>query len=357
MEPPELITRKGLSKLWWHGFPAVFAGLMSFLICTIIILILGYNPPLVYQQYILGALGSPRRISETLLAMMPLLLGGLGFYVAYQGGCFNVGGVGQMWIGGLAATGIGVIVALLCDAWWVIVPIALIEGFVCGAGFATIAGVLKTELQVNEVISTVILNYVGLQFSYWAIRYIFHDPRDYLPWSWLIPEPVQLPMIFYRLNIGVFLVIILVPVIYILVRHTRWGLRIRAVGKNSSAASAMGINVRKSTWLAMFLSGGLFGLAGAMQVLGVHWRISSETVFDQGYTAIAVAFLGNLHPFGVVVASVIFAILAPRGTVLLFSGFGPFEWMFPAVFQGLVILFWLVGVFLRNHWKKPDLII
>lgn len=293
----------------------VFASLAAFAIGAIMLLILGANPIQAYAALFQGAFGSGNAIAETTVKAVPLLLVGLGICIAFRANVINIGGEGQMIVGALSAT----IIGLTFTSWpgWIVILIALIVGFLGGAVWGAIPGLLKAYFRVNEILSTVMMNAIAVQLMNFLLRGPMIDPSQASLAS-KIPQTARLLPAFHlprlvptRLHLGVLIGVALAVVVYILLFHTTLGYRIRAVGHNPDAARYGGIRVRRQVVIALLLSGAFAGLAGAIQVYGLNYRMitdgsASGFTGSAGFNGIVAALFGQLHPLGTIPASFIF---------------------------------------------------
>ncbi len=290
---------------------AVFGALV---VGALLLWLLGKSPLEGYSAMVQGALGSVGGIAQTLTKATPLLLVGLGICIAFRGGMINIGAEGQIIVGALAATAISV--ALPSVSGWLLLPFSLIFGAVAGGLWAGIAGVLKARLNVNEILTTVMLNQIALQLMNYLLRGPMLDPEQIaagtnIPQSAALPEQVWLMRLIPRtqLHSGLILAIVLALLVYFLLWRTTIGYRIRAVGLNPSAARYAGIPVRGYLALSMILSGSFAGLAGAVEVMGVHHRMLEGLSGGYGFSGIVAALFGKLHPLGTIPASFLFGSL------------------------------------------------
>ncbi|MBX7223472.1 MAG: ABC transporter permease [Blastocatellia bacterium] len=256
-----------------------------------------------------GALGGRYELTETLIKTCPLILAGLAVSVAFRAGLFNIGAEGQLLLGAVAAVWVANRLGPQCGGW--LVPVVLLAAFGAGGCWAGLAALLKTERNVNEVISTLMLNFI----AFWVLSYLVHGPlqeaaKSY-PQTEMIPEPLFLSRIFppTRLHSGFLVALLAAGLCYLLLFLTPFGLRLRLAGQSPGAAQVAGISPRRMTWTALFLSGGLAGLAGGVEVLGVSHRLYEQFSPGYGFMSIAVALLAQLHPLAVVPAALFFGVL------------------------------------------------
>ena len=316
----------------------------------------GANPIVAYQAVFLGAFGSVFNFLETLVKATPILLAGLGVAVAFRCSVWNIGAEGQLKMGALAATALGIAFVGSGIPGIVTIPLLLLAGFVAGGAWGAVAGWLKVRMNVNEIISTIMLNFIAAFF----VNYMITGPlRESTGGGVLltkeIVETARLPRFLSdvflgsRLHLGFFIAIVAAVLVYVFLRHTIPGYQIRAVGANPDAAQLGGINVSKSIVIALIISGGLAGIGGMSEVAGLHYRLIEGFSPNYGATGIVVALLGRLHPLGVVLASVLFGGLIIGTDAMTRAVEVPGSIVF--VLQGLIILFALAGEMLARRWR------
>lgn len=282
--------------------------ILGLLIGAVLIMIAGADPIEAYKTMFLGAFGGQRQITETLLKMTPLLLIGLGLAAAFRARVWNIGGEGQYYMGAL----LGGVIALSFPNWPrpLLLTIILVAGVIGGALWALIPALLKVRAGMNEIISTLMLNYIAILFVTYLSRGPLQEPGGYLPMSAQFDPLTRLPQLpGTRIHIGVILVALLIPLIYVLLWHTPLGFRLRAVGSRASVARYAGFSVERVIIFALVLSGALAGLAGIMEVTNLHYRLKAGISGGYGFSAVLVALLGRMNPFGVAIASLFFAAL------------------------------------------------
>lgn len=296
----------------------VFATLAALLVGAVMLIILQVNPIVAYRALIDGAFGSTNAFAETLVRATPLLLVGLGICIAYRGSVINIGGEGQMIMGALVGVWAGLTFPNLPG--WLMIVIAMVLGTIAGSIWGGIPGVLKAYFNVNEILSTVMMNAIAVQFKNFLLTGVFMDPAQadmasQIPQSARLAEQFRLPrLVPTRLHLGALIAVILAVLVYILLWRTTTGYRIRAVGQNPSASKYAGIKVKRYIVLALLLSGAFAGLAGVTQVYGVNYRMitdGSPTGFTggAGFNGIVAALFGQLHPILTIPASVLFGAL------------------------------------------------
>lgn len=317
----------------------------------------GVSPLRAYHLIITGALGSTVGLAETVRRTIPLLLIGVGLTVAFRALFWNIGAEGQLLVGAIAATGVALFVPM---PEFLRLPAMFCAGFVGGAAWAFIPAVLKVRLGINDVISTLMLNYVAAFVVQWLILGPWKGPTargfaytDKFPLSAMIPRIPGTTVHWPTLILGVVAAVIA----YVWVARTRQGFEIRVVGENPGAAHYAGISQAKVIIAVMLVSGGLAGIAGVGEVAGVQRMLldPSKLSLGYGYTAIIVAWLARRNPLAVLVTSVLFGVIMAGGDVIKVSLGLPFQLV--NVFNGL-ILFFLIGseIFMRYKvsfaWRK-----
>lgn len=289
----------------------VLATLLALAFGAVLLLLLGVNPLTAYSALFRGAFGTVSGLTQTLSKATPLLLVGLGICIAFRGGVINIGGEGQIIIGAVTAAAVALALPTLPGV--LLVPLTLGAGVLGGAVWGGIAGVLKARFGVNEILSTVMLNAIALQLMNYLLRGPMLDPAQIaagtnIAQSATLPDQVWLLRLVPRtlLHVGLILAVILALLVFIFLWRTTIGFRIRAVGLNPSAARYAGIPVRRYMALALILSGAFAGLAGAVEVTGVHHRMIEGLSGGYGFSGIVAALFGKLHPLGAIPASIIF---------------------------------------------------
>ena len=293
----------------------IFATIAALLVGAIFLVLLGANPLTAYGALVEGAFGSFNAFAETLVKSIPLMLVGLGTCIAYRGSVTNIGGEGQMIIGAIRATWFGLTFTELPG--WLAIIIAMLMGILGGMIWAGIPGILKAYFNVNEILSTVMMNAIAVQIMNYLMRGPMIDPvqkeaASQIPQTARLIEAYRLPRLSpTRLHLGLVIAIVLAIAVYFLLWRTTLGYRIRAVGQNQPASKYGGVDVNKHIVIALMLSGAFAGLAGMMQVYGVNFRMitdGSATGFtgNAGFNGIVAALFGQLHPLITIPASVLF---------------------------------------------------
>jgi ABC-type uncharacterized transport system permease subunit len=296
----------------------LLATLAALAIGAVMLILLKANPLEAYSALLEGAFGSKNALADTLVKATPLLLVGLGICIAFRGGVINIGGEGQLVVGAIAGTLVGL---TFPDAsGWLIIPSALLVGFLAGAVWGGIPGFLKAYFNVNEILSTIMMNQIAVQGMNYLLRGPMIDPvqleaASRIPQTARLSAQFDLPrLIPTRLHLGTGLAILAAFLVFIFLWRTTVGYRIRAVGLNPHASRYAGVNVKRYIVLSLLLSGAFAGLAGVIQVYGVNHRMftdGSATGFTggAGFNGIVAALFGQLHPLGTIPASFLFGAL------------------------------------------------
>ena len=296
----------------------LLATLAALAIGAVMMILLGVNPVEAFGALIEGAFGSPNAMADTIVKATPLLFVGLGICIAFRGGVINIGGEGQLVAGAVAATYVGLVFPEASG--WLIIPLALLAGFLAGAVWGGIPGLLKAYFNVNEILSTIMMNQIAVQGMNFLLRGPMIDPvqleaASRIPQTARLADAFDLPrLVPTRLHLGAALAVFAAILVFIFLWRTTIGYRIRAVGLNPNASRYAGINVPRYIVLALLLSGAFAGLAGAVQVYGVNHRMftdGSATGFTggAGFNGIVAALFGQLHPIWTIPASFFFGAL------------------------------------------------
>jgi simple sugar transport system permease protein len=324
----------------WAPFTAVGAVVFALLVSAVILGLVGGDPVRAYVHMFNASFGSVGVISDTLVKATPLMFTGLACALAFRMGLWNIGAEGQLLMGAWGASAVVLLPLLPAGTPGILlIPAMVVLGFVCGALYGAIAGVLRAYANVNEIIVTLMLNYVALLWiQYWVFgpwsEAGFQLSRPFPPEAWLprltdfataVPAFAGLTV-----HLGLVLAIVAAVVAWFLLNRSRWGYVIRLIGDSPRAARYAGIDFKRNVVLIFLVSGGLAGLAGMSEVSGVVHRIQDHFSPGYGFTAIIVAYLAKYHPFGVIVASILFGALILAGREIQPSGV-------PAMIQGIVL--------------------
>lgn len=298
----------GLSNLGWP----VLAVIAALALGALLMLVIGINPVQAFAQLWAGTFASKYQIGVTLIKTTPLLLTALGLGFAFRSGVFNIGAEGQIYIGALCGTVIGI------QEWGLPpllhLPLSLLAGFLGGGLWGALPGFLKARFRVNEVITTILLNYIAIFLVSYFTRGPLRADRTSaaaMPHTVEVQLSSRLPIIWEgtRLHAGILLALLATALVWFITYRTVFGFKSRAVGFSQPAARYAGMQVVPVITLAMFLSGGLAGLAGTVEILGVQRRLRDMFSPGTGYTAIAIALFGRNDPLGIALAALLFGAL------------------------------------------------
>jgi len=325
---------------------SVLAIVLALLIGGILIYFAGIDPIKAIPYLVKGSFGNRYGFGETLTRFIPLLFSCLSFAVAHKSGFFNVGSEGQLLMGAIGAVLVGAYIEGLPPVLHV--TLAVLAGVLFGALWAGIAGVLKLFMGANELINTIMLNYVAVLL----VEFLIHGPikpaDSYLYVSALIFDSARLPNILPKtpLHLGFVISLLVTAGVFYLVYRTPIGYQMRTVGANIRAAAYAGINILGVTTVAIILTGGLAGMGGAMELLGTQFKIVSGFSQGYGYDGIGIAVMGRYHPVGIILSTLLFAVIRV-GMGAMQRGAGvPFPLL--NVIQGLIIVFVIASNFLTN---------
>lgn len=338
-----------MRRLFAGILPSIAALGGALAVSALVVALSGGHPAAAFAALIDGAFGSLDSLSETAVKTCPLLLTGLAIAVAFQAGVWNIGAEGQLLMGALAMTFLGTRLGESLPRPLAL-PVALSGAALLGALWAGLAAQLKLRRQVNEVISTIMLNFVALGLiSYLVQGPLMESSGSYPQSDTLLPNFLMPRWSPYRIHLGLLLGLCLAFAVHVLLFRSVAGYEIRASGLNAAAARLAGIDVPRRLLLALMISGALAGLAGAVEVSAVTRRLYERLSPGWGFTAIAVALLGRLSPPGVVVAALFFGAL-DAGSNAMQRAAGVSS-VLVSIIQATVILF-LVALE-RQRWWSP----
>jgi ABC-type uncharacterized transport system permease subunit len=320
-----------LTESWWMvalrkvGLPLISI-LLATVVGSIIMYVSGYDPALAYSALFQGAFGGPMQIGETIMRSTPLIFTGLAVAFGFRANLFNIGAEGQLFMGGLAAAWIGLLLGGVSS--WISLPVIILAAALAGAAWAFIPAVLKAKVGAHEVITTMMFSWIGRYLVSWLVTGPMRGETS-IPQTAMLPESSWLPTLDRvltslqpsRAHLGFVLAIGAAVIVWLVFKYTVLGFETRAVGFNPLASENGGVSVASTTIKALCISGGLAGLAGAVEVLGVTHRLFDQFSSGFGFTGIAVALLAKNHPIGVIPAAILFgALSAGAGTMQLVAG-------------------------------------
>jgi ABC-type uncharacterized transport system permease subunit len=292
-------------------------------------------------------------IFESLVKSIPYIFAGLAVALGFKTGLFNIGVEGQIFMGGIFSVWVGYSFTGLPAI--IHIPFALLAGALGGALWGFIPGFLKAKTGGHEVINTIMMNYVAFRLTDWLLREPMKRPGSPNPISPIIEESAMLPRFFQdpiRFHIGFFVALAMAALVYWFLFKTKWGFDLRTVGANPHAARYAGMNIVRSTIVAMSLSGALAGMGGANELLGVNHHLSQTFSPGYGFDSIALALLGRNHPLGVVLASLLFGTLRTGATRMQAAAGIPIDII--SVMQAFILAFIAAPAIVRTIFRLKE---
>jgi ABC-type uncharacterized transport system permease subunit len=308
--------------------------ILAFLIATIAMIMSGYNPLLAFVALILGA---ATHFDRVLWYATPLIFTGLSVAFAFKCGLFNIGPEGQLYMGAMAATLVGYMIALPIVVHQLA---ALIIGTIVGGLWGLLPGILKAYRGAHEVVTTMMMSYIAILFTQWLVTFPLKEPGEY---QWIAQTPPLLETALLPklgsafLHAGLLIALLTVFVIDFLINKTVIGYEMRAVGLNQEAAETAGIDPKKNIAFAIGIAGALAGLGGACEILGYHHKFQDGWSTGLGWDGITVAVLGGNNPYGVLAGAIFFGILRAGGLSMQRLADVPLEMV--SLIQGLIVVF------------------
>ena len=321
----KLEKRLGASRML-GVFVLLTSTVLALLLGAVLLMVFDANPWDTYKAMFQGAFGTPEQwsdgqfysITETLVKAIPLILTGLSVSIAFRMLFWNIGAEGQLVLGGVAAAGVAIWFPSLFPGLpqnsRVYLPLMLAASVLAGAVWGLMPALLKAYLKVNEIITTLMLNYIAILWYQYLFNVIWKDPEGYgFPGSAKIGEFAQLPRFSGRLHWGIIVAVAAAILLWIILDRMRWGYEIRLIGENPTAARYAGVSLGRNIVLVMFVSGGLAGIAGMLEVSGISHRLQEGLNVDYGFTGIIVAWLARLNPWGNILVATLLAALLVGG--------------------------------------------
>lgn len=288
-------------------FSSVSITVITVLTGMLLVALAGSNPVAAIGMFFKGIFGNFNGFCEVFVKATPLILTGLGCAVAFKTGFFNIGAEGQFYMGAVVATWISLTLTGLPGG--VRMLLSILAGFIFGGLWALLAALLKAKFKISEIIVTIMLNYIAINFVGLAVRTFLMDPAGSVPQSARIETAAAFRLLMppTRINVGLPIALAAVLLVWIVLEKTTIGYEIKVVGFNRRAAQCNGISTMKNIVLSAFLSGGLAGLAGVIEILGIQKKLLEGISSDCGYTAVLVALMAVNHPIGVLFVAIGFA--------------------------------------------------
>ena len=338
---------------WYPAAVSLGAIIVALFLGGILIAVAGGNPFASYAHIAKASFGDFGVLSDTIVKATPIILTALACSIAFRMKLWNIGAEGQFIMGAWGASAIVLAPVLPAEApRWLFLPIMAVAGMATGAIWGYIPGYLKAKFNVNEIISTLMMNYIAISWvNFWVFAVWTEGGFQMSP---KFPETAWLPRLsqyaetipFFRgltTHAGLFLGIIAAVVLWFIVYRSRWGYEIRLIGDNPHAAEYAGINITRNTIWVMMLSGALAGLGGMSEVAGVVHRLQTAPIAaGYGFTGIIVAWLAKLNPIAIILVSVLFGALILAGREIQPSGV-------PKMIQGIILVCLIASDFLLRY--------
>jgi simple sugar transport system permease protein len=338
---------------WFPAAVSAGAILVALILGGILIAVAGGNPFASYAHIAKASFGDTGVLSDTIVKATPIILTALACSIAFRMKLWNIGAEGQFIMGAWGASAIVLAPILPADSpRWLFLPVMAIAGMAMGSIWGYIPGYLKAKFNVNEIISTLMMNYIAISWvNFWVFAVWTEGGFQMSP---KFPEAAWLPRLsqyaktipFFRgltTHAGLILGIIAAVILWFIVYRSRWGYEIRLIGDNPSAAKYAGINIMRNTVWVMMLSGALAGLGGMSEVAGVVHRLQTAPIAaGYGFTGIIVAWLAKLNPLVIILVSVLFGALILAGREIQPSGV-------PKMIQGIILVCLIASDFLLRY--------
>jgi simple sugar transport system permease protein len=344
--------RKAVSR-WAIVLVPVLSFIVSLILTGFLLMAFKANPFRTYMAMFIGAFGSWSNFTETLVKATPLMFTGLGVTIAFKLRFWNIGAEGQLVFGGVAAAWVALFWSPFLPAWSLL-PMVMLVGMLAGAMWAGIPALLKTRLNVDETLVTLMMNYIAILFAEGLYYGAWRDPDGYgFPGTKLFPEAAWLPRFSGRAHVGLFIAIGIGLLLWVAMNRTKWGFELNMIGKNQKAARCLGVNVKRNILIALLISGALSGLAGVSEVTAISHRLQQGLTMGYGYTAIIVAWLSQLNPIaGLFVAILMAGLLVGGDQVQMMMGLPAAMGL---VLQGMILFPMLAGsLFTEYRIKRID---
>jgi len=341
--------REMTSRLFRFAAPLVSI-LVALFVAGFLLLAAGVNPLQAYLEIFQESLGSLYGLSETLVKTTPLIFTSLGVSLAFRMQIWNIGAEGQLYMGACGATAVALFSGIESHA--LMITVMFVAAFLLGGLWGGIAGVLRARWQVNEVIVTLLMNYIAILGVDYLIYGPWKDPKGFnFPLTAQFSDAARLAEYFdTRLHSGFFLAMFCALILYLFMERTIWGYEIKVIGSNPKAARYAGMRTGLAIFSVLFLSGAIAGIAGFSEVAGLQHRLQHGLSPGYGYTAIIIAWLAKRSALGVVIVSFLMGVLLVGGDSLQLS------WQLPVAFsyafQGLILFFLLASdFFIQNRLR------
>lgn len=333
---------------------SVSAVIVAILLGMLLILLMGKNPIVAFSSLLQGAFGSMNSFAETLVKVTPLLFTGISYALANRCGLTNLGMEGQMYMGALAAAAVGIFVEVPAALH---IPLCILAGFIGGGLWGLLAGWLKVKFGASEIITTVMLNTIAIYF----IEFMVTDPARMMEpggvsgQSSPLTDSAKLSILLpnTRAHWGIMIGLLCIVLFWLFLWRSKKGYEVRVSGFNMQAAAYSGINTSRNILLVMLLAGGVAGLAGASEVMGIQGRLYAGFSPGYGFDGIAVALIGMNSPIGIIFGALLFGAFRAGGNRMQMKAYVPFSIV--NVIQAIVIFAVVASQMLLEIWSERQL--
>jgi len=325
------------AMLW---FSPLLAALLTLTCGALLFVALGHDPLQTLHTLLISPVSDLYGVSELLVKALPIMLCALGLAVAYQARIWNIGAEGQLLMGALAGSAVAVNIIDLQSRWALV--LVLSAGFLAGAAWAGLTAWLRTRFNANEILTSIMLNYIALNLLLFFVHGPLKDPAGFnFPESAMFGDASRLPLLSEdgRIHAGLYFALLALVAVWVLLQRSFLGFQIKVLGLDKRAANFVGFREKRLVWFALLTSGALAGLAGVGEVAGPIGQLVPQVSPGYGYAAITVAFLGRLNPLGIVFASLLMALLYLGGESAQMSLNLPQA--ITQLFQGMMLFFLL----------------
>lgn len=353
---PRLVKRASPSKTMVYLSP-VLALLLSLMAGVVLFLIMGVSPLEALHAFFIEPISTGYGLSELGVKATPLILIGVALSMGFKAGVWNIGAEGQLIVGGLA--GGAVALYFYEQESFFIIPLMLISGILGGMSWAAIVAFLRVRFNANEILTSLMLSYVAGLWLNLMVNGPLKDPEGFnFPESRMFSDSALLPVLFedYRLHIGFLIALVVVGIGWVLISRTLLGYQIKVSGAAPAAGEHAGFSTARIIWITLLIGGGVAGLAGVIEVSGPIGQLLPSISPGYGFTAIIVAYVGRLHPIGVLFAGILLALTYLGGETAQINLNLPVA--VTGVFQGLLLFFLLASdvlIHYRLQLSQPKL--
>ncbi|MEE4886491.1 ABC transporter permease [Pseudomonas alliivorans] len=318
----------------------LLAAVLTLACGSLLFIALGLDPWVTLHTLLIAPVSDLYGLSELMVKTLPILLCALGLAVAYQARIWNIGAEGQLLLGALAGSAVAVNIIEMESRWALVM--VLLAGTLAGAAWAGVTAWLRTHFNANEILTSIMLNYIALNLLLYFVHGPLKDPAGMnFPESATFGDASRLPLLMEdgRAHVGVYFALLALVAVWVLLQRSFVGFQIKVLGLDKRAAGFVGFREKRLVWLALLISGALAGLAGVSEVTGPIGQLVPQVSPGYGYAAITVAFLGRLNPIGILFSSLLIALLYLGGeSAQMTLNLSP---AITQLFQGMMLFFLL----------------